>query len=273
MKNIFINIKNTIKERIRIKWVVIFCSVQIVVILISLSLFGILPVNREHSRISEEFNLKSAATANRPDNSELLMKVRERDHYDSYLRSALALSRTDSITLLIDLSDSLAILSLKGVFLFQSKLSEIKFNKGLQKLPVYLRDSLYSGPAQVKTELASIEKFPVVVKKAPKDTTEANAAESAPVLPVQNDVFIMFAFDNNLVIEFNQQEREFAGSKRAYRKYKKEYNRFFRSHNAIALKDKEAPTYLYRLQVSLPREDARSIYRALPIKPYILVRY
>jgi hypothetical protein len=274
MKNNLTVFLSKIKGSITTKGVVLFVSIQLVAIIVAFTLFGIIPVVSEVKKITTEFGLEGVRGNKLPaEKAVLLERVRDREHYESVLNSALSLSKTDSISLLIDLNDSLAILSLKGVSLFQSKISEIEFNQGLKKLPVYLRDSLYSGPFPVKEELASIEKFPVVVKKAPKDTTEASANNAAPELPIQNDVFVLFALDNNLVIEINQEEQDLAGSKRAYREFNRNYSKFFREHNFAQLKDKSAPSYLYRLKISIPREEARSIYRALPIKPYVLVRY
>ena len=274
MKNNLTMLFSKIKGSITIKGVVIFVSVQLMAIIAAFILFGIIPVGNEVNKITKQFNLVGVSENKLPQEKvALLERVRDREHYESVLKSALLLSKTDSISLLIDLKDSLAILSLKGVSLFQSKISEFEFNQGLKKLPVYLRDSLYSGPFPVKKELASIEKFPVVIKKAPKDTTEASADDAAPILPIQNDVFVLFLLDNNLVIEINQQEHDLAGSKRAYKDFKANYSRFFRDHNFALIKDKNAPSYLYRLKIFIPREEARSIYRALPIKPYVLVRY
>lgn len=274
MKDFIIKLQNKIKGVATTKGVVIFVSVQLAVLIGAFLLFGIIPVNTEVKKITSEFGIERTIKQKiSPEKTVLLEKVRDSEHYESILNSALALSKTDSISLLIDLNDSLAILSLKGVSLFQSKISVVEFNQGLKKLPVYLRDSLYSGPFLVKDELASIEKFPVVVKKAPKDTTEASANDAAPVLPIQNDVFVLFALDNNLVIEINQEEQDLAGSKRAYREFNRNYSRFFRDHNFALIKDKNAPSYLYRLKIFIPREEARSIYRALPIKPHVLVRY
>ncbi|HCT93507.1 MAG: hypothetical protein A2X19_01475 [Bacteroidetes bacterium GWE2_39_28] len=274
MKNNLTMLFSKIKGSFTTKGVVIFVSVQLMAIIAAFILFGIIPVGNEVSKITKQFNPEGVSENKLPQEKvALLERVRDREHYESVLKSALLLSKTDSISLLIDLKDSLAILSLKGVSLFQSKISEIEFNQGLKKLPVYLRDSLYSGPFPVKKELASIEKFPVVIKKAPKDTTEASADDAAPILPIQNDVFVLFLLDNNLVIEINQQEHDLAGSKRAYRNFKANYSRFFRDHNFALIKDKNAPSYLYRLKIFIPREEARSIYRALPIKPYVLVRY
>ncbi|OFY44244.1 MAG: hypothetical protein A2X18_01130 [Bacteroidetes bacterium GWF2_40_14] len=255
------------------KTIVVFLVIQVAIALLAFILFGLIPAHSEAGKISAIAELKSGGTDKElpKETLNLIKEVRASEHHEAYLRSTLKLSRTDSIALFIDLNDSLAFLSLKGVYLFQSKISKIKINKGLKKLPYFLRDSLYSGPIQVIEEISSIEKFPIVVKKAPKDTAEAN--QSAPALPIQNDVYVMFSFSNNMVIEIDQEEDELAGTRRAYRQYKRQYRRWFLSENISALFDPDRSGYIYHITIELPREDARSIYRALPLKPFVVVRY
>jgi len=255
------------------KSIIVFIAIQVAIALLAFILFGLVPAHREAGKIKAVADLKSGgANAELPKETlNLIEEVRRSEHHEAYLRSTLKLSRKDSIALFIDLNDSIAFLSLKGVYLYQSKISKIKINKGLKKLPYFLRDSLYSGPLQVVEEVSSIEKFPIVVKKAPKDTTEAN--QSAPSLPIQNDVFVMFSFSNNMVIEIDQEEEELAGTRSAYRQYKRHYRRWFMSESISSLFDQERSGYIYHITIKLPREDARSIYRALPLKPFVVVRY
>ncbi len=263
------------KINISKKSIIIFGSVQLIVAILSFILFGLIPVHKEVSSISKKIAAKSEVTNTQADKQKkiLLDQIRSIEHHEAYLKSTLKLSRTDSISLLFDLSDSLVFLSLKGVYLFQSKISKIEISNGLKKLPYFLRDSLYSGPLKVEQDISSIEKFPIVVKKAPKDTTEASQAGTAPTLPIQNDVFVLLSFGNNMVIEIAQQEKELAGTAKAYRQYKRQYSKFYRSKNFHSLFNSQNSGYTYRFRIEIPREDARSIYRALPIKPYVVVRY
>jgi len=263
------------KFNISKKSILIFGALQIGIALIAFILFGLIPVNREFRTISAKVEAKSTGSnSGLPKGTyKMIDTVRTNEHHEAYLRSVLKLSKTDSISLLIDLRDSLAFLSLKGVYLFQSKISKVDINKGLKKLPDFLRDSLYSGPMQVDEDISSIERFPIVIKKAPKDTTEANLAGSAPVLPIQNDVFVLLAFSNSMVIEIVQQEHELAGTRKAYRNYNWQYMKWFLSKNFQSFTNSDKHGYIYHMKIEIPREDARSIYRALPIKPFVVVRY
>ncbi|PKP39753.1 MAG: hypothetical protein CVT98_00645 [Bacteroidetes bacterium HGW-Bacteroidetes-15] len=257
------------------KSVIIFFSLQVIVLLIAFIIFGLLPVQREVKSISRYFEETTTPSSSDLSKSkiDLIQKIMASEHHEAFLKSNILLSKTDSISLLIDLKDSIAMLTFKGVSLFESKITKITFNKGLQKLPLFLLDSLYSGPSQVAEEISSIEKFPIVVKKAPKDTSEANLINAAPVLPKQSDVFYLFAFENSMAVEIIQHEEDLVGSHSSYRNYRKAKSKWLRKKNVNALVNKEQRGYTYWLTIEIPREDARSIYRALPIKPFVVVRY
>lgn len=263
------------KLNISKKSIITFLASQIAIVVVIFILFDLIPVTREYGTISDKVRERGENTTARlsKEQSNLIDMVRINEHHESYLRNALKLSKIDSISLLIDLRDSLAILSLKGVSIFESKISRIQINNGLKKLPDFLRDSLYSGPLQAIEDISSIEKFPIVVKKPSKDTTKVNKTEAAPTIPKQNDVFVLMAFDNNMVIEIDQQESKLAGSWLAHMKHKWQHSGWFLSKNIRSLFGSGQRGYIYQLKIEIPREDAGSIYRALPIKPFVLVRY
>jgi hypothetical protein len=257
------------------KWVLIFLMLQFSLLALAFIVFGVLPVQREVASISNVLNSKQSQS--QITQSQLTIDLANRlvatNHHEAYLKSHLQLSKADSISLLIDLHDSLAILTFNGVFLFKSKISSIRTNKGLKKLPLYLLDSMFSGPFMVEKEISTIEKFPIVVKKAPKDTLEANLANSAPVLPKQSDVFWFFTFNNGLAVEVCQQEDSLVGTRSAFSDYRRSKADWLRSKGLNAIFRPEQSGYTYQLSIEIPREDARSIYRALPIKPIVTVRY
>lgn len=254
---------------------VVFLSLQLAVLALAFVVLGLMPVNHEVKRISKELIHQTGNGRNSQDlaNIDLANQVIKSEHHEAILNSNLMLAKADSISLIIDLSDSLVLLSFKGVNLFQSKISAIKYNKGLEKMPLFLLDSLFSGPFLTESELSSIEKFPIVVKKAPKDSIEANLANKAPELPRFTDVFWFFTFNNSLAIEIQQEEEALVGSPGDYRKYKREKSKWLRQKDLKAITHADQKGYTYQLSIEIPREDARSIYRALPINPVVIVRY
>ncbi len=268
------NLKGMIRN-VPLKLFVVFFLLQLLIVLLAFIVIGLIPVSREVKQLSAKI---SNQTLTSDDDTVshiglIINEIRNKEHYEAFLKAKLKLAKADSISLFIDLNDSLVYLKFKGVYLMKSKISKINLNKGLEKLPIHLRDSLFSGPMMVVTEVSSIEKFPIVVKKAPKDTTEASLMNSAPVLPRQSDVFVLFEFDSGLFIEISQQEEELIAGRKAYRKYKRGKTKLFRERSARALFNDENRGYNYLIKIELPREDTRAIYRALPTKPQVIVRY
>jgi hypothetical protein len=257
------------------KLVFIFISLQLAILALSFIVLGLFPVHSEVMSISKGLKSKQShrQTMQTQTSFDLANRLIAAEHHEAFLKSNLQLSKADSMSLLIDLNDSLAILTFKGVYLFKSKIANINFNKGLEKLPLYLLDSLFSGPFKMEKEISTIEKFPIVIKKAPKDTLEANLANSAPELPKQTDVYWFFTFSNSFAVEIRQQEDNLVGTRSAYRHYRKEKRRWLRKKGLNAIFKPEQSGYTYLLSIEIPREDARSIYRAMPIKPIVVVRY
>jgi hypothetical protein len=277
------NIKNNrflskLKESIRtisFTSVLVVLIVQLIALVFSFYVFGVMPVKKEIESLKK--GSQSVNTENQQlfssSQIDLLEKLRGLKHQESFLKSAIQFAKVDSVSLLIDLNDSIAFLSYKGVSLFSTKIPDIFLNKGLNQMPTYLRDSLFAGPMQIEHEISSIEKFPVIVKKAPKDTSEIKQSDSIPVIPKQNDVYYLFAFSNNFVVEVQQYEEASPGSKKSTAKYEIAKANWFEQKSIDALKDNEKRSYIYHLVIKLPRNDAQSIYRALPQKPYLAIRY
>lgn len=255
--------------------VLYFIALQLGIIILAFIAFGVLPVSREVRNIFQALDGKKSIDSNAHSQTsiELANNLVEVLHHEAFLRSHLQLARADSIALLIDLNDSLAILTFKGVFLFTSRISSIQLNNGLERLPIAVLDSLFSGPFTVVEEISTIEKFPIVVKRAPRDTLEALAFNTAPELPKQQDVFWFFALGSNFTVEIGQQEDQLVGKQRYYRKYRWARSQWLRSRGMAAITNPQNQGYVYQLSIEIPREDARSIYRALPIKPVVVIRY
>ncbi len=238
---------------IPLKTLLIFVSLQLAVLALAFVVLGLMPVNHEVKRISNGLIHKTGNGRNSLAlaNIDLANQVIKSEHHEAILNANLMLSKADSISLIIDLNDSLAILSFKGVNLFKSKISNIKFNKGLEKLPLLVLDSLFSGPFLTDSELSSIEKFPIVIKKAPKDSIEANLANKAPELPKYTDVFWFFTFSNNFTIEIQQEEDALVGSPSDYRKYKREKSKWLRKKDLKAITQPDQWGYTYQISIEI----------------------
>jgi len=272
LKKNFIRILDTLRS-IPSKFYIITMGIQFLLISIIVIIFGLVPVKREINKIgkivSDSSNIKQRVETK----TELLNRYLLAKHHESVLSNTIELAKADSIALIIDLQDSVVKISFKGVDLQVSRITEIIKNSGLRKMPFLMLDSLFSGPFYIEKDFSSIEKFPIVVKKAPKDTIEAEQLNKAPELPKQSDVFFFFIVNEHFIIEVAQNENELIGNPKVVKQYRKKKRDWIRQRNIDQIKDSQNPNYIYQLTVKIPREEARSIYRALPVYPVVLIRH
>jgi hypothetical protein len=190
----------------------------------------------------------------------------------AYKEALLKLSESDSIQLVINLSDSTINLIIKGVIIHQTKIVEYTKDKFLRKLPLIQEVKFFSQPLLVQSHFATIVKEPVVVRHAPKDTTEAALNAWQPDTLIQNPAFVAFTTEEKIRIFFEQNENKSFSDKLKKIGF---YNHFFAKKvitsqkNFFGFKKQE---YIPNIIVKIPVDDLRAIYRALPNNTYIVVK-
>ncbi len=247
----------------------IFLGLQAVIVIGLFFILGYWPVVSHIEKITEDKNNKAHVLAGE---KKIFEKYRNIKAEKDFNKALLNLSKSDSIYLLIDFKDSTVSLAIKGVLVHEVRLQVFSFDNGLKKLPPDIRLKVFEKPLQVISDESTIEKFPIVLKKAPKDTIEAQLTESAPAAPNQSDVFFSLKFSNNLIIEFHQTETDFLGDKAIVRQYFMNKRKQIVMREIDSLKTMQPAPYFYKITLLLPREEARSIYRGLPVKPFVLIR-
>jgi hypothetical protein len=180
------------------------------------------------------------------------------------LDSRLSLSQNDSIAIFVSLPDSLLNLVLQGVTIHQSKISHIGSDRLLSKPG---KASLYkylSAPLMIKSYRSSIVKIPVVIKHAPKDTSEANSSKYVPQLPP--DEYVKYSlYTDKLLKIIIQQEEKVSGKQRLTAlafKCSEKANIF--AGTAFSIFKFRIPDYYIYIHLKIPGNDARTIFRALP---------
>lgn len=190
----------------------------------------------------------------------------------AYKEALLKLSESDSIQLIINLSDSMVYLSIKGVIIHQTKVNEYKKDKLLNKLSLIQEVKLFSEPLSVKKEYATIVKEPIVIRHAPKDTLEASLNAWKPDTLIQNPAFVSLCLDYGIQIIFEQDD-----NKNFYDKWKS-----FMFYNQLRIwKVKKSITNFFCLKkqqytptiiVKMPVDDLRAIYRAMPNRSLVVLK-
>lgn len=218
---------------------------------------------RKTKALTEEFGYK-------PDEKN---KIDERIFTDSaYLKllkekafhqSRITMAETDSIYLTINLPDSTIDLEISGVSVHSSSISRINISKIIRMGNEYIISTLFSRPFNISRNFSSIKKEPLVIKMAPKDTSEFKPdiiLDTADYEPVN---FIMEA-DNGTRIYVYQQEKLHPGDRmhRFIFDMRFRVRNFLNSFKSICVF--KIPEYHPFIKIRIPRADAKIIYRALP---------
>jgi calcineurin-like phosphoesterase family protein len=180
----------------------------------------------------------------------------------AFAQARIIMAETDSICLAINLSDSIAILEINGVAVHKAKLSYIRLSKVLIKADEYAVTNMLSSPFTVSKDFATIRKEPVMIKIAPKDTSEYKP-DILPDTARIEDVNYMLEMENGIRLYVYQQNDEEGGG---LRKYFFDVNDRFKNIAAIFRKILvfKVPEHHPAIRIKMERADARIIYRALP---------
>lgn len=180
----------------------------------------------------------------------------------AFFQSRLGMAATDSIYMTINLSDSTINLEISGVVVHTAKIKRMKISRILKR-DEYAVLNMLSAPLVIDRDYSTIQKEPVMIKMAPKDTSEYQPdiiPDTADYEPV-NYILLM---DNGFNIHVYQEEKINIGDN---------LNRFL-----FELRDRlrttltafsstiilKVPEYNPYIRLRLERADAKRIYRALP---------
>lgn len=200
-----------------------------------------------------------------PEQSEMLGKIYDLESEAAFLNSRLQAAKIDSITLSLNLRDSTLNIDIRGVAVRPCKIQEFRTSKGFK----HLRDraallAWLSVPFVLEQERATIPKSQVIVKKAPKDTLEAQRMYREPIPPERKDVYVELQFDRGLILEIQQAERPSWEGRFSKWLFDARRTLFAAAEALRALANLQAPRHLLWIELKLSAEDARAIYRALP---------
>ncbi|MDZ7268539.1 MAG: hypothetical protein ONB48_12445 [candidate division KSB1 bacterium] len=174
------------------------------------------------------------------------------------------MSKSDSIGLVVNLSDSLVILEVKGVPLRQCRIIRYDRSDALDHLAAKgrLRQWLAS-PFILQRELATLPKAPIRIIEAPKDTIEAEQRKTE--IPIEDrDVHFTWEFDRNLTVVVEQEQTpSWEGRlQKLWYETKRTWNTTAATIDSLTRR--RLPEHRFWIALELNRDDAKAIYRALP---------
>jgi hypothetical protein len=184
---------------------------------------------------------------------------------EAYWQSRLELSKKESIGLAVDLVDSTANVEIRGVPVRKCKIRRYEIGNGIKHLQNQSRFlTKMSKPLMIQSETATLLKEPIRIEQAPKDSIEAIKAAARPFKPEIVDVYFTLSFGDDLVLVVKQLEKP--SSKQASReiaRLRMKRNLGQAGQALRALAHMNLPRHEHRIEITLTREDAKALYRAL----------
>jgi len=188
----------------------------------------------------------------------------------SWLQAKTLMAQTDSIYLAINLADSTAEIEISGVIVHSAKISNYRISNILQNGDRNVIYSLFSQPLTIQNDVATIKKEPVMIKIAPKDTSEFQP-DVIPDTSLVEHVNLILEVSQGLRIYIYQEESDKPAGKGSTFRFDL-YDRLYYAWNALRSAVLfRVPEYQPYIKIKIPREDVKIIYRALPRNGQIAV--
>jgi hypothetical protein len=188
----------------------------------------------------------------------------------AYLSARIAMSASDSICLALNLGDSSAILELNGVELYRAGIQKFRADRILNSIDEYTSNQLFAEPFAVNKNYSTIKKEPVMLKIAPRDTSEykpdivpdTTHSETVCFVLEMTDGFRLYVYQDNgkggggvihsLVFDLADRVRNCLQIIKSILRFR-------------------VPEYHPAIRIRLPGDDARIIYRALPVNGQVAI--
>ncbi len=192
---------------------------------------------------------------------------------ESFLLSKIEMTKSDSISLTVNLQDSVVALVVQGLTIYSTKAKTFKISHAFAKTDPFILAQWLAIPFVVDTHYASIPKVPVLYKKAPKDTIEAmSQVEMDPLNDEIDPVYFRLELDRKLILNFNQEEAPEKESMRQVKTYQRRMRKIER-HDIIDHLSRFSPTeFIPEIHISIDKKAARVIYRAIPERAFVAVQ-
>lgn len=180
-----------------------------------------------------------------------------------FLQSKIIMAETDSIYLSCNLADSSANLEISGIVVHKAKMSKMRTSRILLGSDENTTLSILSTPFTISSSLATIKKEPVMIKVAPKDTSEYKP-DITPDTSITESVYYKLETSNGIRIYVYQAENARLSDKINLFRFdiKDRISDTWDALKRVAVF--KVPEYHPFIKIKLPRSDAKIIYRAIP---------
>lgn len=235
-----------------------------------ISALEILSVNTAIREFNAKFSTEAAKAEYRffptADSSEAAKQF----HY-AFIHAQLEAAKSDSISLTINLPDSTACLMIKGVAVHSARIESYRLSRFVDAVDPVALYRMLSLPLQVTGHASTIAKVPLMVKIAPKDTSEYTPDIVPDTADVQAVNYILETSAGMQLYFYESNLHESAdGLKQLWFDFRDRVRSGYGLlRSAFSFRK---PVYQPEIRVKLNRRDAKMIYRALPENAAIVLR-
>lgn len=181
----------------------------------------------------------------------------------AFYAARIAMAETDSLCLALNLTDSLATLEIDGVAVHKAKLIRMRISKFFHRTDEYALTSILSAPLTIIKDYATIKKEPLMIKMAPRDTSEYKP-DILPDTTNSEAVNYILELQNGIRLYVYQQE-EVKSNGGFNRFFFDLYDRFRNIWDTLkSIMVLKVPEYHPYVRIRMSKADAKIIYRALP---------
>lgn len=252
------------------KILLIITGLLLLLIISYISTLEILSINIAIDEFNSKFSTQDKTaeyTFNSTSDSAIIAKQFEY----AFISAQLEASKSDSISFSINLPDSTANLMIKGVVVHSAKIESLKLSRFVDAVDEAALFRMLSRPLQVTGHISTIPKVPLMVKIAPKDTSEY----TPDVVPDTTDIdAVNFIFETNSGIQLYFYESNPRESADGLKQFKFDFRDRVQTGFTLfksALRFKK-PKYQPEIRIKLNKRDAKIIYRALPENASIVLK-
>jgi hypothetical protein len=181
----------------------------------------------------------------------------------SFLQSRMTMAETDSIYLTVNLSDSIFNLEINGVSLHTARISKFNLSKIISEGNEFILASMMAQPFNILKNFSTIKKEPLMIRMAPRDTSEYQP----DVIPDTADTEpVFFIMETNKGIRFIIYQEERINPGDGLRLFM--FDLLHRIRNTLqgikSIMLLRVPEYHPYIKIRINRGDAKIIFRAMP---------
>lgn len=251
-------------------YVLVLILFGFIVIALQYAVLSVLAVRQKMEAINEQVDVKLSAVNTQPVDSAWFELYKEK----AWLETRVQIARTDSISLSVNLKDSVLQLELKGVVLKSVKIIDFSAEAFFYQLNPGAYHHLFGTQTQGGSNYSTIVKAPITIKKAPKDTSEVRTEVVAIIDSAKVEaVHWMLTLDNGVLFKIEGTDQYLKSDWWVGRKFW-----FWQDLHKIKQDLRQTvqfkvPEYQPEIRVHISEAEARAIYRALPVHPLICIRF